>query len=173
MKQSTRRQPTGSEQLQHRVNLATFLTGAAVMIWLIPITLYFSDHVPHGLFTMFIGIAGPVSTGCFLLGLVFRSQWRAERRHELAEARARQDREQMTQLISDNHAQVLAQFEQLSAQVNRVSVSVMQEYFNSYSDAATDLIGGQAVVDGTSTRAINDARVVRLPRHSSTNTGRR
>jgi hypothetical protein len=178
MSDSSTQQPTGSKQLQRKVNRSTFWTGSAVMLWLIPITLSLTTDVDHGTFSMILTLAAAVSITTFLLGLILRAQARAQLRHEVAEERARRDHAEVMALIARNQAETREMFGKLGGEIKRISVSVMQDYFNSYGDGVADAVGGPAVVNGTETRSLDDVmrgsssgKVVRMPRHSGNGNG--
>lgn len=156
MPEHVKEQPlTGSESLRNRIAISNFMTGGAIALWLIPICLLWTD-IQHPPFILLVGVVSSLSLSSFLLGVVFRAQYRNAQRAEVAEQRYAD----LVHLVVENHEATQERITDLVKRVELITMRVGQEYFNAYADAVADVHGGPEVVDGTGTRSLNDHKIV-------------
>lgn len=166
------------QQMQRRITTAAFLTGGSIALWVIPIGLLFVDAT-RGVYVLASGLATALSVATFLVGLVFRAQrynaaWReqadslATRRHDELIQQTEQIRIEALRWHTHLLRQVAEDHDKLHKHLTKLAESIGQGYWNVYSDVATDLVGGQEVVNGTTTvqidTPVNGGKVLPMPR---------
>lgn len=158
-------QPLDEKRQRSKPVLTTgILSATAVLAWLIPIVLIFVDDLPRGLYALTGGLAVTVTMCAAGVGVMWWS--RSAREAAGRESAARYDA--LIRLVAHNHMETqrgLAELvHHLDRELRQVTAQHNRTEWNRYAEGVMDAVGGPDVVDGTSTRPLNMANVVSMPR---------
>jgi hypothetical protein len=181
MSEHDARQPTGPDRLQRRATRADLLTGAAVVLWLVPIG-FVAVKVPTDAPELAVVLASTLALSAFVLSVAMRARvvnrrWRdraaetAQRRHNELVAQIANNHMVLMRMVDHTQTTVDNGLADLHERVISIEGQLGRKHWDIYADAITDVCGGPEVVNGQDTHRLSQrpgpGNVVQFPQASN------